>query len=74
MAVDFGKCPCGGGPYQERTVEVRSTTAGLKFEMTDVPQGACDVCGSRVYKLDTLRRIETVMRAEPGDPAVRGTD
>ena len=72
MAIDFGKCPCGGGPYQQKTVEVRSTMPERRFELTNVPQGACEACGSRVYKLDTLRRIEAVMRGDRTDPAVSG--
>ncbi|HVG54579.1 MAG TPA: hypothetical protein VM846_09130 [Vicinamibacterales bacterium] len=74
MAIEFGKCPCGGGPYREQAVKVRSTTPGRSFEMTDVPQGACDTCGSRVYKLDTLWRIEAVMQGDRRDPAVRAAD
>jgi hypothetical protein len=34
--------------------------------LTDVPQGACPTCGSRVYKAGVLEMIETVMRGEAG--------
>jgi len=29
--------------------------------LTDVSQGACPKCGSRVYKAETLERIESLM-------------
>ena len=32
--------------------------------LTGVPQGACRVCGSRVYKTDILERIESLMKGE----------
>lgn len=30
--------------------------------LPDVPQGACSVCGSRVYKADILLLLESLMR------------
>jgi YgiT-type zinc finger domain-containing protein len=58
----YGICPCGG-TYEERTVEVRLTNrAGDGVTLPEIPQGACPVCGSRVYKLAVLQRIEAAMR------------
>ena len=72
MAFHFGKCPCGGGDYLPTEVSVNFNDRSLKLE--GVPQGACQACGSRVYKLDTLRRVEAVMREEHADPLASGTD
>jgi len=30
--------------------------------LTGVPQGSCRRCGSRVYKTETLERIEALMK------------
>jgi YgiT-type zinc finger domain-containing protein len=60
-ASDYGQCPCGG-TYEQRSVEVSMTVAGEHVVLPDVPQGACPVCGSRVYKAATLAAIEDVMR------------
>lgn len=35
---------------------------GKVVVLTDVPQGACPNCGSRVYKAEVLERIETLMK------------
>jgi YgiT-type zinc finger domain-containing protein len=61
IALDYGRCPCSG-MYENRTVEVRMTVAGRVILLTDVPQGACPLCGSRVYKTEVLERIESVMK------------
>jgi YgiT-type zinc finger domain-containing protein len=60
--LDYGRCPCGG-KYDRRAVEVRLTVNGKVIVLTDVPQGACPNCGSRVYKAEVLERIETLMKA-----------
>jgi YgiT-type zinc finger domain-containing protein len=66
--MDYRKCPCGG-TYQERWVEVRMTvTSGEKVTLTDVPQGACPVCGSRVYKAQILDGIETLWHDQRSGP------
>ncbi|WP_409467330.1 hypothetical protein [Streptomyces sp. HC307] len=31
--------------------------------LLDVPQGTCPLCGSRVYKLAVLQRIETAFKS-----------
>jgi hypothetical protein len=38
------------------------TVDGEQVLLEDVPQGACPLCGSRVYKRVVLTAIETVMR------------
>ncbi|MGA9526177.1 MAG: YgiT-type zinc finger protein [Myxococcaceae bacterium] len=60
---EYGRCPCSGS-YQHRAVEVRMTVNGRTVVLTNVPQGACPVCGSRVYKAEVLERIESLMKAE----------
>jgi YgiT-type zinc finger domain-containing protein len=60
---DYGRCPCSGA-YENRHVEVRMTVNEKVVVLTNVPQGACQVCGSRVYKAEVLERIETLMKAD----------
>jgi hypothetical protein len=38
------------------------TVDGKNVLLKDVPQGACPQCGSRVYKPETLLRIELLMK------------
>ena len=61
MALDYGICPCTGN-YETRYVEVRMTVEGKIVVLNDVPQGACRLCGSRVYKTDLLEYIEATMK------------
>jgi YgiT-type zinc finger domain-containing protein len=65
-ALQWGPCPCGG-QYENRTVEVRMTVQNESIVLSDVPQGACPRCGSRVYKAEVLERIESVMRGQSPD-------
>ena len=58
---DYGRCPCSGA-YDNRFVEVRMTVASKVVVLTAVPQGACPLCGSRVYKAEVLERIESLMK------------
>ncbi len=58
---EYGRCPCGG-VYDNRSVEVRLTVNSKVVVLTDVPQGACPNCGSRVYKAEVLERIESLMK------------
>jgi YgiT-type zinc finger domain-containing protein len=60
---DYGRCPCSG-QYEQRFVEVRMTVNAKVVVLTDVPQGACPNCGSRVYKAEVLERIESLMKGE----------
>jgi hypothetical protein len=73
MAFSFGECPCRGGAYRTLYVKVNASVQGRQVAMDDVAQGVCDACGSRVYKADTLRRIEAVMRGETSDPVAMGS-
>jgi hypothetical protein len=66
MVLEYGRCPCSGY-YEARWVEVRMTVEDKLIILTDVPQGACPVCGSRVYKVEVLERIESLMKGEPFD-------
>ena len=59
-----GRCPCSG-LYDNRFVEVRLTVNGKVVVLTDVPQGACPDCGSRIYKAGLLEGIEALMRGWP---------
>jgi rRNA maturation endonuclease Nob1 len=43
------------------------TVEGRRVTLKDVPQGVCPDCGSRVYKAETLARIEATMKNEPLD-------
>ncbi|MDQ3266042.1 MAG: hypothetical protein M3Y59_20710 [Myxococcota bacterium] len=38
--------------------------SGKMVVLTAVPQGACLMCGSRVYKADVLQRIELLMKGD----------
>ena len=60
---DYGRCPCSG-TYDNRFVEVRLTVNAKVVVLTDVPQGACPNCGSRVYKAEVLERIESLMKGQ----------
>jgi YgiT-type zinc finger domain-containing protein len=66
MALRYGRCPCGG-QYENRSVEVRMTVKENVFTLAGVPQGACPLCGSRVYKAEILSRVESVMKGESTD-------
>jgi YgiT-type zinc finger domain-containing protein len=63
MFADYGRCPCSGF-YQRRSVEVRMNVNSKVIVLTNVPQGACPACGSRVYKAEVLERIEALMKGE----------
>lgn len=62
MALDYGTCPCTGN-YERRSVEIRMTVEGKVIIFDKVPQGACRQCGSRVYKIDMLEYIESMMKS-----------
>jgi YgiT-type zinc finger domain-containing protein len=64
----FGACPCGGGRYEERWVEVRMTVDGEVVILTDIPQGVCGNCGSRVYKAGVLEVVEAIMNRRDRPP------
>lgn len=59
---DYGTCPCGPtSVYRNRVVEVRMARDDDLVTLESVPQGGCDNCGSRVYKLAQLELIEDLM-------------
>ena len=68
MRAANGRCPCSG-QYENRYVEVRMTVKGKVVVLTNVPQGACPMCGSRVYKAEVLERIESLMKGSKFDRA-----
>lgn len=59
---NYGKCPCTG-TYSSRFVEVKMQVGGRKVVLTGIPQGACPQCGSRVYKTNIIRMLETLMKS-----------
>lgn len=61
MNRNYGRCPCSG-LYEGRAVEVRMNVGGRTVVLTAVQQGACPVCGSRVYKPEVLERLEGLMK------------
>ena len=61
--LEYGKCPCGG-QYENRSVEVRMTVHGTVITLSDVPQGTCPNCGSRIYKKQVIEYVESVMKGE----------
>jgi len=65
-AFDWGRCPCGG-TYEHHLTDVRMTVAGEALTLSDVPQGRCPSCGSRVYKAESIARVEETMKGDPLD-------
>jgi YgiT-type zinc finger domain-containing protein len=64
--LEYGRCLCDG-VYERRAVEVRMSVQGRVIVLTNVPQGVCPLCGSRVYKAAVLETIEALMKGEPHD-------
>jgi hypothetical protein len=58
-ALQYGRCPCSG-LFEPRRVEIRMMLGGQPRVWNDVAQGACPNCGSRVYKLQVLERLEAL--------------
>jgi hypothetical protein len=50
---------------------VRLTVRGEVIVLSDVPQGACPECGSRVYKARVLEGLETVHADRQARPLAR---
>jgi hypothetical protein len=63
----YGSCPCGG-VYQQNVVEVRMNVGDRTVILSDVLQGRCPRCDSRVYKAATLEGIEALMSERPPPP------
>jgi YgiT-type zinc finger domain-containing protein len=64
----FGTCPCGG-VYETQPVEVRMLVDDHSVTLSDVPQGRCPVCGSRVYSAAELAAIESLFQGNPARAA-----
>jgi hypothetical protein len=58
---DYGRCPCGGW-YADGNVTVRIRLEGDVVELAGVPRATCGNCGSYVYKMADLVRLEGVMK------------
>jgi YgiT-type zinc finger domain-containing protein len=58
----YGQCPCRG-TYESRRVNVEMTVDGRRITLTNVRQGACPVCGARVYKLSVLQFLESTLKS-----------
>ena len=43
---------------------------GKTLVLTDVPQGACPNCGSRVYKPEVIQRVESLMKGKQVSKAI----
>jgi YgiT-type zinc finger domain-containing protein len=67
LPIQYGKCPCTGR-YENRAVEIRMTVGGKSVVLKNIPQGACPLCGSRVYKTEVLERVEALMHQRELDP------
>ena len=59
-AFEWGGCPCGGR-YDPRLIVAK---------LEQVSQGQCPNCGGRVYKAETLGRVEETMAGHPTDRRV----
>jgi YgiT-type zinc finger domain-containing protein len=58
----YGRCECCGGPVVERRLTVDRRFRGKLHEFENVPVGACQDCGQRVYKGKVLERMESLSR------------
>ncbi|MET0404291.1 MAG: YgiT-type zinc finger protein [Cystobacter sp.] len=63
---EYGNCPCSG-LYEQRSIEVELVVDTKSVVLTGIPQGECPLCGSQVYKMQIMERIETLMAS--GDRA-----
>jgi YgiT-type zinc finger domain-containing protein len=72
LAYKYDACPCGGH-YENRSVEVRMVIKDQVVLLSEVPQGYCPMCGSRVYKAEVLEHIEAVMKGAPVDRGLGGS-
>ena len=60
--ISFGTCPCGLGRFETRRVEINMTLPGGPLVLTNMLQGNCPHCGSRVYSAEDLMRIECLFQ------------
>ena len=59
--IAHGDCPCGG-VYEQQHVTIRFEVEGKTVTLSQVLQGRCGRCGSRVYPAGTLELIETAYK------------
>jgi len=64
------KCPIRGcpGEYEERRIVHTERHAGEVVVIDGVPAEVCRVCGDVLLRIETVRRIEEIVRAA-GSPA-----
>ena len=69
--IDFSgsPCPCGGR-YACRTIKVPPNVDADAEQLTDVLQGVCGSCGSKVYHAETLERVESTLKGRSPDGIV----
>lgn len=60
------RCGCGGH-LEDRTVSVKMMRDGQQVVLDDVAQGTCMQCGSRVYPMQILERVESTLRGDDVD-------
>jgi hypothetical protein len=65
--TEFGSCPCGIGNFEWRWVEMEMKVGSASVHLESVPQAACPVCTSLVYKAEDLERLEEILRGEAVD-------
>ena len=58
--IEYGHCPCTG-LYEHRSIEVELVVEEKAVVLTGIPQGECPLCGSQVYKMQIMERIEALM-------------
>ena len=64
MKCSITGCP---GEYQERQILQTERHGGKIIVINDVPADVCDFCGDVLLSIDTVRRIEDIVR-EAGTP------
>lgn len=59
----FGTCACGGA-FEGQVVAITAARAGRRkaARLLELEEGVCPVCGSRVYKAQSLRSVEAAFR------------
>jgi len=69
--VDWGRCICAQA-LQHEWIDVPRTVDGRPAPLTDVPRGRCVACGSRVYRAESLGRVEAVLKGRASDGRLAG--
>jgi hypothetical protein len=60
----FGTCACGGS-FEGQVVAITAARTGRRraARLLEVEEGVCPICGSRVYKTQSLQSVEAAFRA-----------